>query len=274
MKKSSRPDTPTRAVFFKWLHAGAIDPQGRFAWPTDKGRPGSWVSGSWVAMPGISGSRLGGLPYEIDQELWLVELDELIAAVPFSIPQELGELDGLVEQSELRLLARRGRLLTQVPTWTLRAAQEFAAECAAEARGRVLEALRDAEHLVEVAATDDLALVPTRQTDGPSRAIDPSPGGHAIGALRHAEILARIWRDAVAEAASNEVHLGAAFASAAALCRAAVARTYAESLEPSSLPRAQDVALHAYLEERRRQARWLQSRLGLGEAIHEAARAA
>lgn len=229
--------------------------------------PRGWPCQVWLVY------RLGGLPYEIDRELWVVELDEIVSAEPFPIPKELGALDGLVDHGELRFLARRGRLLRQVPSWTPYVDQEFAIEWAIEARGRVLQALRDAEQLLEITQRNDQGRVAV-EMDGPRAFIDPPPLRHAALGLWNAENLTRIWRNAGAAAANGEVHPTAAFASAAALCRAVAARSYSEGLHPQSSGTAHDVALHAYLAERMRQARLLERRLQRDKAVDEAALAA
>ena len=270
MNRSTPRNVLPRAICFKWLRSGAIDPEVGSAWPTGNGEPGPWVRASWLAMSGVVGYRVGGLPYDIDQELWVVELEEIVSAEPFPIPKELGNLDGLVDDGELRFLARRGRLLRQVPSWTPHVAQDFAIEWAIESRGRVLQALRDAEQLLEITQRNDRGRVAV-EMDGPRAFIDPPPLRHAALALWNAETLTRIWRTAGADAANGGAHPTAAFGSAAALCRAAAARIYSEALHPQSSDSAGDIALHAYLAERRRQARLLERRIERDKAVHEAA---
>ncbi len=260
------------AVALRWLRAGAFDPEGGFAWPKGDGKPGSWVRGSWSAIGGIAGYQWGGLPYEIDQELWVLELDEVVSAQPFPIPRDLGEPEGLLGYGELKLVARRGRLLRRLSSWTPRTAREFGWECAAEARDLVLGALREAEQVLDTIQRSDWAMASIQPADRSE--VADRPRLRAELAFYRAEALTRIWRESCARAAGGEVHAAAAFASAAAQCRAGLARGHARShLHPSSRF-VRDAAVHGYLDERRRQARLLQERLGLDETIREAAPAA
>jgi hypothetical protein len=98
-------------IAYKFLGEGAYGVLSGFAWPRD-----AWVEVEGELVPnlnGIHGCRPGQLPYWIDRELWRVELT------------------GEVVESDRLVVARRGRLVDQVASWTPELADELAAACAA-----------------------------------------------------------------------------------------------------------------------------------------------
>ncbi len=105
----------TRA--FKFLSAGGIGLFSGFCWPQgNDGGPGSWVEARGELSScgnGIHACRTDDLPYWIDDELWVVELDGEI------VPAERG------------LIARRGRLIRRVDAWNGGTAVELARVCTA-----------------------------------------------------------------------------------------------------------------------------------------------
>lgn len=110
-------------IAYKFLSRGAVGPFSGFRWPTpEAGAPGAWVGAAGAAPCGIHGCRAADLPYWIDDELWVAELD------------------GGVQESAHQLVAPRGRLLSPVEGWR-DVAREFAAECIGALRGRVDAAL-------------------------------------------------------------------------------------------------------------------------------------
>jgi hypothetical protein len=99
---------------YKFTRPGARSPFTGFAWPQ-----GEWVEVEGeVALceNGIHACRPEALPRWIDDELWLVELEDVHA-----------EHDGVV-------IARRGRLLERVDGWDAEASRELARSCAERVR--------------------------------------------------------------------------------------------------------------------------------------------
>ena len=111
----------------KFLSRGATGLYSGFSWPAPRGEaPGAWVEVAGPLVAGINGIH-ACTPNEIvnwiDDELWLVELDE-----------EITEHEGV-------LAARRGRLLLQVGTWDAAAADAFTRACVLSARDHAVSAL-------------------------------------------------------------------------------------------------------------------------------------
>jgi len=94
-------------IAFKWLQRGAVGPFSGFRWPRAQ-----WVTADAREGYGIHACRVDDLPFWISDELWRVELDEVVA------------------QREAQVEARRGRLVEQVQAWD---AAAFAQACAAHA---------------------------------------------------------------------------------------------------------------------------------------------
>jgi hypothetical protein len=94
----------------------------------------TWPLGEWVVVHGelepsrrgVHACRPGDLAYWLDEELWAVELDG-----------ELRELDRLV-------IARAGRLVQRIETWTPQVAAEFG-RMAVERRRELPGLVEDAE---------------------------------------------------------------------------------------------------------------------------------
>lgn len=111
-------------IAYKFLARGAVGPFSGFRWPTPAGGiPAAWVDAVGKApSQGIHACRAADLPYWIDDELWVAELD------------------GDVRPTEHQLVASRGRLLSAVEGWR-DLAREFGDDCAAMLRARVDAAL-------------------------------------------------------------------------------------------------------------------------------------
>ena len=170
----------TTVLAYNCLRPGRLGPFSGFGWPA-----GNWVEAeeSELCLSGIHACRTEDLPYWLTEELWEIELE------------------GEVERRQRKLVARRGRLLRQVESWTPAAATRFAEECAARTEKRAARATGE-----------------------------------------HAGRVAELAGDAAANAAKGEsVLLGFIAARAAEV----------------------DAGVDGYAEERRAQARWLASELGL-----------
>lgn len=101
-------------VAYKFTRTGARSPFTGFAWPR-----GEWIEAEGNAAlcaNGIHACRREALPRWIDDELWLIELEDV-----------QDEYDGVV-------VARRGRLLERIEAWDVSASRELARSCAARAR--------------------------------------------------------------------------------------------------------------------------------------------
>jgi hypothetical protein len=110
-------------IAFKFLSAGAVGPFTGFRWPTPAGGfPGAWVARSRPSEDeGIHACRPVDLPYWLDKELWVAELD------------------GPVRVGAYQVVADRGRLLRPVDRWP-EAARAFGEWCADRLRDDAAEA--------------------------------------------------------------------------------------------------------------------------------------
>jgi hypothetical protein len=232
---------------YKWLKRGAVDPDGGFRWTR---RPGQRTVPVAAPPTALHAYLLAGLPYEVDDELWEVTLQDVIGCETFPHQKTDGGPQQF-EEDEQRHFALRGYLVRRIQSWTHEVAQEFARECELEVRGRALKALHDAVQVLE---------------DGKA----PHPGREREAIiLGHEERLVSIWR-AAREADGSPAQMASAYADAAAASRAAAAFTYASAVDSGKTDAATETAASAYADERRRQARWLKERLGLGESVARA----
>ena len=138
---------------FKFTRPGARSPFTGFEWPQ-----GEWVEAEGaigLCVNGVHACRPEALPRWVDDELWLVELDEV---------EE--EHDGV-------LIARRARLLEQVDAWDAATSRALARFCAARVREL---AERSPDPLVQGRAEMIAAIA-----DGP----DPSATGLAMYTTAH-----------------------------------------------------------------------------------------
>ena len=170
---------------------------------------------------GVHACRAEHLPYWLDDELWEIELD------------------GALEK-QLKLVARRGRLVQRVEAWNDQARREFASWCLRRATSHAADELRDAgvDHarLAAAAAPDEVAAAAESAVDA----------ARAAGAT-NGERLAQYVVDAV---------------------------VWTKELPPSSVAyvaahaadaRSRSGEADAFAAERALQASWLTDRLSLAE---------
>lgn len=149
---------------WKFLAPGAIAPFTGARWPLPRhDGPGDWVEGHGV---GVHACSAEDLPYWIDEELWLVELDGAITRLP------------------RQLVATRGRLVRKVDAWP-GAREAFTAGCVVRTRTLVADALRRDGHGAEarrLEAEPDL----DRQRDLAAEiaASGPPVAGYVFDAIR------------------------------------------------------------------------------------------
>ena len=77
-------------IAYKFLGAGAVGTYSGFAWPV-----GEWVDVDLPLVPsrrGVHACRVLDLPYWLDDELWVVELDGEIAEQERMVVAERGRL--------------------------------------------------------------------------------------------------------------------------------------------------------------------------------------
>jgi hypothetical protein len=114
-------------IAYKFLRTGRVGPFSGFRWPG----PGHWVRvpGTVDACRrGIHACRVRDLPWWLGEELWEIELD------------------GDVQPDEHKVIARAGRLRSQIEAWTPACAIEYGEACAWRARDHAVRALRSAGH--------------------------------------------------------------------------------------------------------------------------------
>lgn len=122
---------------YKFTRPGAVSPFRDHAW-----EPGEWleVEGELgLCANGIHACRVEALPRWLDDELWRVEVD------------------GIREEREGLVVARRGRLLERVDGWDAEASHALAHSCVARAvelAGRVSDPLVQARTTMITAIAD------------------------------------------------------------------------------------------------------------------------
>jgi hypothetical protein len=119
---------------YKFLAPGTVGVFSGFTWPRPAGaRPGAWVQARGALETcgnGVHACRPADLPFWLAEELWRVELG------------------GEVLEVERGLVARRGRLLERIDSWTPEAARELAEVCRARS-GALAEQALAASGIVE-----------------------------------------------------------------------------------------------------------------------------
>lgn len=245
---------------YKWLHYDRTDPVSGDVWREPDGDRGSGVKMRRLGRPLTHATGVGGLPYEINEALWEVELDGSVACAPFPEQGEHVRDPDLLRVDEQMLVADRGRLIRRVDPWGGDVADEFSRLCASRARARVLQALEDASGSLREAR---------EVTEGGDVEPTPAPSGPEVDVLRHVARVVEIWLAAPVDG-EDAFRTAAAMARAAAASRGAAARTYA-ALEPTPVggrdPEA--TAAISYLQSRRWQAQWLAERVALDDPILE-----
>jgi hypothetical protein len=151
---------------YKFLGTGARGLYSGFRWPAPRdGDPGDWVEVPGTLEPGSNGVhalRTRRLVDWIDDELWLVELDDD------------------VEEVEDMLVARRGRLLRRIRAWDEDSAREFGENCIWRARDLAAESLGRAGRERERAA------IQTAKKLGALQALAAEEAKNATGAASDA----------------------------------------------------------------------------------------
>jgi hypothetical protein len=152
---------------YKFLAAGATSPFTGFRWPG----VGEWVS----ARPGrepawVFACRRGDLPYWLERELWLVELE------------------GPVREARHQISAPRARLASRVHGWNDELRHDYAAACAFHARELALTRL-PAELALRIRELSGLS--------GIAAALDAAPDSSTIGGFLR-DVAAIAPRDAAA----------------------------------------------------------------------------
>jgi hypothetical protein len=107
---------------WKFFSPGAVAPFTGVAWPRPDGRSAGWVEAQSKPGAGVHACALEDLPYWIDQELWIVELE------------------GPVTRARRQLVGARGRLIAPVQEWPSVQAG-FTGACIERTRRRVIDAL-------------------------------------------------------------------------------------------------------------------------------------
>lgn len=134
---------------FKFTHEGATSPFTGYAWPR-----GEWVEAEGdiaLCANGIHACRVEALPRWIDDELWRIEVDGVHE-----------ELDGV-------LVARRGRLVERIDSWDAATARELARACAQRARD--LAAKLSEDPTLHALAKDIAANAERSDRSGPALAM-------------------------------------------------------------------------------------------------------
>lgn len=204
---------------YKFLQAGRVAPFSGVTWPEDAMVEAA--DGPLAACRnGVHGCRVRDLPYWLDDELWEVELDSEVL------------------EDELKLVARRGRLVRRVEAWDADARRTFAERCLRRVAKHAADELRDAgldaEALEAAESPDDVAAA----------AASAVQAARAAGAT-NAERLASYAADAVDWTRALPPS-GVAY----------VAAHVADSRSRSDAP-------DAFAAERELQAQWLADSLGL-----------
>ncbi len=247
---------------YKWLKRGAVDPDRGFVW---RGRAQEEHASQPESLTGVHAYLLDGLAYAIEDELWEVELREVAPRAPVTSLNTSDE-PRRQHRNEVTLFARTGSRVRQIVAWSPNVAEEFARECALEARGRALQALSDATKVLSDAQADDAQYRPERSEVSSTflnSAAELEARGREAVVAGHTATLLNIWCSARA-AHGSPAQLASAYAEAAAFSRAAAALTYAAEIDPLG-NRGSQTAAEAYADERRRQATWLAKRLGLAD---------
>ena len=186
---------------YKFLADGAVAPFTGRRWPP----PGPRTPGAWVVAPpgdlercGVHACRVEDLAYWLDDELWLVELDDPVVRTPFQV------------------VAPRGRLLERITAWNGASSGEYAAACAWRARDLVVDGLGRAGLQAEAAALRACIDLPSLEATARTLAGDATrEEPHGLAAYAAGAAL-RARQGRFREASLQCTHLGAALASSEA----------------------------------------------------------
>jgi hypothetical protein len=206
---------------YKFLRPGRVAPFSELEW-----QEGTWVEateGLQMCRSGIHACRLDQLAYWLAEELWEIELD------------------GEVEETDLQVIAPRGKLVARVEQWNVAAQSDFALECVRRVASSAAAVLR----------RHDLAAEATRLADATTleevaaRAQEAAAAAGKVVRAGRAVDLAGYAADAAGYAKQRQT-AGAAFVAA----HAALVEGRADVVDP-------------FARVRKEQAEWLATRLGL-----------
>jgi hypothetical protein len=116
---------------YKFLTQDGSGVFSRFAWPLPDGGPGEWVeSEPSVCRTGVHACRPPDLPYWLASALYEIELD------------------GHVEEQQLKVVASRGRLLRRIDAWNEETSEAFSKMCIARG-AELVAAAPELEHWIQ-----------------------------------------------------------------------------------------------------------------------------
>ena len=161
-------------VAYKFTRPGARSPFTGFTWPV-----GEWVEADGevgLCANGIHACRVEALPRWLDDELWRIELD------------------GIEEEHEGVLVARRGRLVERIDAWNAEASRELARSCAARVKELAAEhpdelLRRRAQMIPEIANGADPSATALSMYTTAHAADEVAPGSYWAERRRQAEWL-------------------------------------------------------------------------------------
>jgi hypothetical protein len=160
---------------YKFTRPGRRSPFTDFEWPV-----GEWVETDGevgLCRNGVHVCRVEALPRWIDDELWTIEVD------------------GVTEEDEGVLVARRGRLLERIDAWNAETSRELARSCAAVITELASEHPDDdllrlrAEMIPEIADGPDPSATALSMYTTAHAADEVVPGSYWVERRRQAEWL-------------------------------------------------------------------------------------
>ena len=159
---------------YKFTRPGARSPFTGFEWPV-----GKWVEAEGevgLCGNGIHACRIEALPRWLDDELWRIEVD------------------GIEEEHDGVVVARRARLLERIEAWNAETSRELARSCAARIRELAAEHAdpllqRRAQMIPEIADGPDPSATALSMYTTAHAADEVVPGSYWVERRRQAEWL-------------------------------------------------------------------------------------
>ena len=159
---------------YKFTRPGARSPFTGFEWPV-----GKWVEAEGevgLCANGIHACRIEALPRWLDDELWRIEVD------------------GIEEEHDGVVVARRARLLERIEAWNAETSRELARSCAARIRELAQEHAdpllqRRAQMIPEIADGPDPSATALSMYTTAHAADEVVPGSYWVERRRQAEWL-------------------------------------------------------------------------------------
>ena len=159
---------------YKFTRPGARSPFTGFEWPV-----GEWVEAEGevgLCANGIHACRIEALPRWLDDELWRIEVD------------------GIEEEHDGVVVARRARLLERIEAWNAETSRELARSCAARIRELAQEHAdpllqRRAQMIPEIADGPDPSATALSMYTTAHAADEVVPGSYWVERRRQAEWL-------------------------------------------------------------------------------------